>query len=87
MLCHSLLTGTGDRSGRSRIALPAEAASRAINWPVLPMLVMLAGVAAVTPRSLAIVSVSSGTAWVAFTRTSAPTAKAAWSAADWCQLW
>ena len=86
MLRHSELSGTGDRSGRSRIALPAVAAPRAISWPPLPMLAMLAGVAAVTPGSPMIALGSSGTPAVASTRTSEPTANAAWSAADRCQL-
>ena len=47
---------------------------------------MLAGVAAVTPGARVNVPVSSGTAPVELTRTSEPTAKAAWSAADRRQL-
>ena len=37
MRCHSVLTGSGDRSGRSRIVLAAVLASSAISWPPLPM--------------------------------------------------
>ena len=86
MLRHSELSGTGDRSGRSSITWPAVAAPRAISWPPLPMLAMLAGVMAMTPGSPVIALGSSGTPAVASTRTSEPTANAAWSAADCCQL-
>ena len=62
-------------------------ASSAISWLPLPMLATLAGVAAVTPGAPAIASAApGGSPPVASTRTSEPTAKAAWSAADCCQL-
>ena len=86
MLRHSELSGSGDRSGRSRIAWPAVPAPTAISWPPPPMLAMLAGVAAVTPGSPVIALGSSGPPAPASTRTSEPTANAAWSAADCCQL-
>ena len=50
------------------------------------MLAMLAGVAAVTPCSPMIALGSSGIPSVVSTCTSEPTANAAWSAADRCQL-
>ena len=87
MRCHSALAGSDDRSGRSRIVLPAVLASSAISWPPLAMLERLADVAAVTPGARVIAPVAPSGSWsAASTRTSEPTAKAAWSAADCRQL-
>ena len=87
MRCHSALAGSDDRSGRSRIVLPAVLASSAISWPPLAMLARLADVAAVTPGARVIAPVAPSGSWsAASTRTSEPTAKAAWSAADCRQL-
>ena len=87
MRCHSVLSGSGDRSGRSRIVLSAVPASSAISWPALPVLARLASVTAVTPGAPVIAPVTPGGSGPAeSTRTSEPTAKAAWSAVDCRQL-
>jgi hypothetical protein len=88
MRCHSALRGSGDRSERIRIVLAAVLASSAISGTALPTVVTLAAVAAVTPGTWVIAAaVPSGSPAAESTRTSEPTAKAAWSAADCRQLW
>src|SRR5215467_8224130 len=79
--------GSGDRSRRSDTVAAAARPSRASISPPDPRLYRVTGVAAVTPGALATAAaVASWTGRDVDTRTSAPTAKAAWSCADCCQL-
>ena len=79
--------GSGDKSRRSDTTAAAVRPSRASNSPSDPVLNRVIGVAPVTPGAPATAAaVASWAGLDVVTRTSAPTAKAAWSCADCCQL-